>query len=61
MMLRLVDDQGSVWVNPPHVLYVAPVEDGATLVMLVNGQGFVVANMMDEIAHAVTMHAGSPF
>lgn len=61
MMLRLVDDQGSVWVNPSHVLYVAPVENGETLVMLVNGQGFVVANLMDEVAHLVMTHTGSPF
>lgn len=54
MILNLADEEGKVYINPAHVLYIAPVEDGVALVMLNGGQGFVVAEAFERVVSLMT-------
>lgn len=59
MILTLPEDGGKVFINPAHVLYVAPVDEDTTLVMLVGSNGFVV---VEQFEHVVALTVGSgPF
>lgn len=56
MILNLADEEGKVFINPAHVLYVGPIEDEVSLVMLNGGQGFMVAEPFDRV---VSLWSGS--